>query len=357
MKLLKKLSFKKIVSILVFVSIFILLINSYVIYYITKEQKKQNKVINVAGRQRMLTQKITKSALLAVYDNYSKEKLLTTINKFNDNLEDLKYGNPERDLPPTENETIKEQQTKVTNIWNKFKKKVKIVMDEKATMSDKEEAINYIRNNNIKLLEEVNKAVKLYEENSIQNIVLSIQAVIFIIGVLIIFITWLIVNSIINKSELDQLTNIYNREKISREMKRKIMGAKRYRTELGLIMFDIDNFKEVNDNFGHDTGDKVLIKITDIVGMTIRTTDIFARWGGDEFMILVPNTDLDSTIKLAERLRRKIAQYEFEDVGRVTCSFGVTELKQDNNFNIFTKRVDNALYKAKEKGRNQVVNM
>jgi diguanylate cyclase (GGDEF)-like protein len=122
-------------------------------------------------------------------------------------------------------------------------------------------------------------------------------------------------------------------------------------------MFDIDHFKQVNDNYGHDIGDKVLIKITNEVSKTIRETDIFARWGGEEFMILTPDTNLESAIGLAERTRRNIEMEEINKVGQITCSFGVTCFKKGDTFNSFVKRADNALYQDKESGRNKVINI
>jgi diguanylate cyclase (GGDEF)-like protein len=250
-----------------------------------------------------------------------------------------------------------EQQVKVTNIWNEFKENVKKYVSNNSKTSEKEEAINYIKINNTKLLDEVDKAVKLYEENSVQNIVFIIQITIFIIGTTIMLITWIMVSKIINKSEIDLLTNIYNRKKFTQELEQEINRARRYDNQLGLIMFDIDHFKRVNDKYGHDVGDKVLIEMTDIVGKVTRSIDIFARWGGEEFMIIVHDTELNSTISLAERLRKEIMEYRFNEAGRVTCSFGVIQFQSDDDFNSFVKRVDDALYKAKEEGRNRVIGM
>jgi diguanylate cyclase (GGDEF)-like protein len=120
-------------------------------------------------------------------------------------------------------------------------------------------------------------------------------------------------------------------------------------------MFDIDHFKQVNDNYGHAVGDETLIKLAEIVNKEIRDTDLFARWGGEEFMILCPHTDLDHSVKLAERIRVSIEEQKFKAVGHISCSFGVTEFKNSEDADDLTKRVDDALYQAKENGRNQVV--
>ena len=120
-------------------------------------------------------------------------------------------------------------------------------------------------------------------------------------------------------------------------------------------MYDIDHFKKINDNYGHDIGDEILIELTDLVRKSIRNIDILARWGGEEFMIITPNTDINSTKLLAERLRKEISEKDFYKVDKLTCSFGVTSFKEKDDIDSIIKRVDKALYKAKNGGRNMVV--
>ena len=118
-------------------------------------------------------------------------------------------------------------------------------------------------------------------------------------------------------------------------------------------MFDVDRFKNINDEYGHLVGDKVLKKTTEIINSQIRELDLFARYGGDEFMILNPETKLNDAVKLAERVRKKIENTDFAEVKDVSCSFGVAELKVEDDIDSLLKRLDDALYKAKEK-RNKV---
>ena len=167
------------------------------------------------------------------------------------------------------------------------------------------------------------------------------------------------IEEITRLSETDQLTGIYNRVKFIKGLEKEINRVERYQSNLSLIMFDIDHFKEVNDNYGHDIGDQVLIKLTKLVSRLIRETDVFARWGGEEFMILTPHTNLNQAIELAERIRKTIQEAKMNKVDYITCSFGVTAFKpkSDADEDDFTKRVDNALYQAKENGRNQVVSI
>jgi two-component system, cell cycle response regulator len=152
----------------------------------------------------------------------------------------------------------------------------------------------------------------------------------------------------------DPLTGIYNRLKFNDLLDAEVLRAKRYGTSLSLIMFDIDYFKRINDTHGHQIGDYVLREISRIVSENIRQPDIFARWGGEEFMVLVPNDDVEQASILAEKLRALIEAYNFRDNLKLTASFGVTGFRRYGSFESFTSRVDEALYKAKRNGRNRV---
>lgn len=153
----------------------------------------------------------------------------------------------------------------------------------------------------------------------------------------------------------DKLTGIYNRHKFEEIFNIELNRVLRYESPLTLIMLDIDFFKKVNDVYGHDTGDYVLKEIVNIVKENIRHSDVFVRWGGEEFLVLCPETDTLSAQTLAEKLRRAIDENLFDKVGRLTCSFGITFYKDKESGDSFIKRADDALYKAKEEGRNRVV--
>ncbi len=155
-------------------------------------------------------------------------------------------------------------------------------------------------------------------------------------------------------SVTDQLTQIYNRVKFHETLNEEIKRNRRYETDLSIIMLDIDHFKSINDTHGHDVGDKVLVALVTLIKKYIRDTDIFSRWGGEEFILLLPHTTLENAAKLAERIRQKIMEYHFEQAGNVTCSFGVSQFKGEDTDETYTKRVDNALYESKRTGRNKV---
>lgn len=152
----------------------------------------------------------------------------------------------------------------------------------------------------------------------------------------------------------DVLTGFYNRRKYKEIIRIEIERVKRYNQPLSIIMFDIDHFKKINDKYGHSDGDYVLKTIAVIVRKNIRKIDYLFRWGGEEFLILSSETQLNNAHELAERIRKAIARYRFKNIGKVTVSFGVTKFKKTDTQDRFIKRADDAMYKAKKKGRNRV---
>jgi|GEM_PF-1707738 len=157
------------------------------------------------------------------------------------------------------------------------------------------------------------------------------------------------------QASIDGLTGIYNRQRFETLAKQEIEISKRYKRVLSLILIDADNFKSINDTHGHITGDKVLREIADLISSQLRDADVFARWGGEEFIILTPETDKDGAIELAEKLRRLIAIHNFKIGETFTCSFGVTQFETDNNIEDLILQADTALYTAKRQGKNKVV--
>ncbi|MHB8886840.1 MAG: sensor domain-containing diguanylate cyclase [Methylovirgula sp.] len=156
------------------------------------------------------------------------------------------------------------------------------------------------------------------------------------------------------RATTDPLTGLSNRLKFDQAIAKELLRAERYKAPLSLILFDIDHFKDVNDGYGHLVGDKVLIQLSHLVSSRVRTTDVFARWGGEEFVLLVPGLDAYMAGQLAEKLRDAIAQITFEAVGNITCSFGVAEYTKDSTVDSLVARADEALYRAKINGRNRV---
>ncbi len=162
---------------------------------------------------------------------------------------------------------------------------------------------------------------------------------------------------LLHEATHDHLTNIFNRQKLNTELDKEISRSHRYKHNLSIIMLDIDFFKQINDTYGHNIGDEVLISISNISNSSIRNVDILARWGGEEFMILLPETTISNAINVAEHLRVNIGNAKLipsKDV-KITASFGVCTLKEKETKDDFLKRVDILLYEAKESGRDKVV--
>ncbi len=152
----------------------------------------------------------------------------------------------------------------------------------------------------------------------------------------------------------DLLTSAWNRRHFEDVVEGEMHRATRYGQPLSLLMLDIDHFKRVNDTYGHAKGDLVLREVSDCVRAAIRVSDSLTRWGGEEFMVLMPNTGLSSATKLAERIRESIAAHAFEGVGQVTASIGLAEYLPTDPLQKWVQRADQAMYRAKRGGRNQV---
>ena len=152
----------------------------------------------------------------------------------------------------------------------------------------------------------------------------------------------------------DGLTGIYNRSKIEQILTIEVLRSRRYKHPLSIILADIDHFKTVNDTFGHNTGDVVLTRIASLMKQHVREVDTVGRWGGEEFLIVCPETTVEGAKKLAEKLRKKIEKNHFKDIGIKTVSMGVAQIEDDDWDEDMLKRADKNLYKAKRGGRNRV---
>ncbi len=154
----------------------------------------------------------------------------------------------------------------------------------------------------------------------------------------------------------DSFTGLLNRGSIEMLLVRHVSDMHMRQVPFSAIMIDLDSFKTVNDTYGHDMGDQILLKVSDTMRQMIRPTDSAGRWGGDEFVILLPGANLDAASLVAERLRKAFLAIDvLPDKAPVTASFGVTTAFEGESEQSFYKRMDNALYQAKEAGRNQVI--
>ncbi|XPV67971.1 MAG: diguanylate cyclase [Halarcobacter sp.] len=156
-------------------------------------------------------------------------------------------------------------------------------------------------------------------------------------------------------SQMDKLTQVYNRIKIDKSLDEEMKRFKRNKFIFSILLIDVDHFKLVNDTYGHQVGDKVLIEVSNILKKSCRNIDIVGRWGGEEFLIICQNTHIEGAMQLAQKIKDKIENFEFDTIKHLTVSIGLSQVNETDSIETFIKRVDNNLYSAKKHGRNKIV--
>jgi diguanylate cyclase (GGDEF)-like protein len=157
-------------------------------------------------------------------------------------------------------------------------------------------------------------------------------------------------------SHTDALTYLPNRRQVINNLQKEVHRAERYKTPLSISMMDIDHFKNINDTFGHTVGDQVLLQLANLLREGVRESDMVGRYGGEEFLIVLPNTELRMAAELAARLCKSIREKDIEVVGKanITVSIGVAEYRHgEETWQKFLSRADMALYAAKNAGRDR----
>ena len=157
------------------------------------------------------------------------------------------------------------------------------------------------------------------------------------------------------KAQTDYLTNLYNRNKFDNILEYEFKKYKRYKDKFCILFVDIDFFKKINDEHGHDVGDEILVEFSNILSNNVRQCDTVARWGGEEFIILFSNTTINEAFKSAHKLKQLIEKHSFSHQLNITCSMGLVEYKEGYFVDTLIKAADNALYQAKEEGRNKII--
>jgi len=156
-------------------------------------------------------------------------------------------------------------------------------------------------------------------------------------------------------SQEDHLTGLLNRRRITQLLDNEMRRALRYDSTFSIILMDIDDFKAINDRFGHQAGDRVLKKIADVIRKGVRATDLIGRWGGEEFLILSPETDVAGGISLAGKMRTLLEETDLDEIcGSRTASFGVAAFNQSDDVEAVIGRADAGLYAAKNGGKNRI---
>ena len=156
------------------------------------------------------------------------------------------------------------------------------------------------------------------------------------------------------QSTTDQLTKLYNRQYFDETIEKEIHRSNRYETALSMIIADIDFFKKVNDTYGHIAGDNILADFSAIIKENIRLTDMAFRYGGEEFVILLPSTTAQDAKQLAKKLRLVVKNHTFKDPKSITCSYGISQYEKEETKESFFKKADDALYFVKNNGRDNI---
>ena len=155
-------------------------------------------------------------------------------------------------------------------------------------------------------------------------------------------------------AELDYLTQLYNRRGLALQMDDELNRIQRYGNSLSFMLMDVDDFKQINDRYGHKHGDEFLKQLAQLLRSNIRRSDILARWGGEEFAVIMPEVGIENARQMAEKLRLLIQEHVFPEIGSMTVSIGVTQYQAGDGLDDLTLRADRALYRAKEHNKNRV---
>lgn len=316
-------------------------INISIIHYTLDTMEEDASIINKSGIIRGKIQKISKLEINHINTDKEIKEIDTFINFFL--LKEIEHTNFLVNLEVLNNE------------WLKLKK---IILEHRSNPSqilknkiiNQSEIIWFVSYECVNLMQNISES----KFSSFNRIYLIFLIDFLLIGLAIWFLYSSIKMKLENEARIDSLTQVYNRNVFKEELASEINRNKRYGSPLSLILIDIDHFKKVNDNFGHDVGDIVLFKLASIIKSLIRKNDIFCRVGGEEFIIITTNIDKTNTIRMAEKIKEHINNSEFDKVDKITCSMGISFIKNNDTPKSIYKRVDNALYKSKNSGRNRI---
>ena len=161
-------------------------------------------------------------------------------------------------------------------------------------------------------------------------------------------------NELEHLANTDRLTGLYNRERLEEILRQEQYRADRYKSSFAIVKLDLDDFQKINDEYGHDRGDKVLAAVAELIRGFCREVDSVCRWSGEEFLIVLPESNLDGAYLMADNLRSRIESHHFTGIDGLTASFGVDMYQEGENINDLFRRVDQALRIAKETGKNCV---
>lgn len=334
------------------------------------------KVVNVAGAQRMLSQRIYWMTEELGHGTGDPEALETAINRLESNHRSLIYGNLAAGLPPGVSENLREYYFEEPhNLDVKVRQYIELARSGLILGVDEALVEDMRPMAAADLLESLNAAVQAYEMQVTENVgqlqqvqSLSVAAVIIVLTLEAMFIFRPLVGRVrryagqlYDLATRDAMTGLLNRRTFMEFANRSERERRRTPFPISMVMFDIDHFKAVNDTYGHATGDEIIVRTANLAEEIGRDADLAARIGGEEFVVLLPHTDLDGARIMAERLRERVAADEVDAPAgttkppiRWTISLGAVELQDNESIEAGMARVDALLYEAKNGGRNQV---
>lgn len=390
-KMYKKLIYRFVLASILLLAVFF--VKQIIIQYQIAQDKDSSYVINIAGRQRMLSQKITKDLLLIQKncDLNIKEKHIKDLEDSLELWEEAHLGL--MDLNESEGFLNRDKRF-IFQMFQELEPSYKSISDssyliieemKKSDMNDIQidaEINNVIANESV-FLKQMDDIVYRYDYNAkqwlntIQITHTALFLIILCIAVFIVFVIFIplikyLKNSFQKENESnknlikkfhamkniaikDELTGMYNRHFLDNIIDEEISRSDRYETPLSGALLDLDHFKKVNDQWGHPVGDSVLKFTAEIIMKTIRISDYAFRIGGEEFLVLMPNTDSKGAVTTADKIRRAIEGAVHPVIGQFTVSLGVAERNSGEVYHSLYTRIDEALYRAKRNGRNCVV--
>jgi len=330
-------------GILLFLILSILALISIGIYYqnlLKYKTYEDTHIVNVLGQIRGGIQRYVKLKLLNKNYENSANYIDMLINDINFELRHNK------NLIPNQFKNIFfSLNDKLITSWEKIKK-----IKNKELLYINSEKNWQIANELLNVYEKIDK----YKYN---HIIFLMNLIIYSVSITLIIISLLFYKKIKRGLEIDtitdKLTKLYNRLYFNEIYTHYINQYKRNKTPFSMLIIDVDNFKKINDTYGHKQGDEVLQKLGKIIKNTIRKTDLAFRYGGEEFIVLFPNTHIQQAFQVAQRLKKNVSQRIKIDMKTVTISGGIGEYQGENPIEFFEK-IDNALYKAKNTGKNKI---